>query len=65
MMTNLTSRSVTDLQQRRLFCEDLEYACIEDKTLLSHIIDDYVYRLTDNEVRGYQREVDKILGEDD
>jgi len=65
MMTNLTSTSVIDLQQRRLLCDDLEYAVIEDKTLLSHIIDDYVYRLTDNEVRGYQREVDKILGEDD
>ena len=65
MMTNLTSRPVTDLQQRRLLCDDLEYAVIEDKTLLSHIIDDYVYRLTDNEVRGYQREVDKILGEND
>ena len=64
-MTNLTSRPMTDLQQRRLLCDDLEYAVIEDKTLLSHIIDDYVYRLTDNEVRGYQREVDKILGEDD
>ena len=65
MMTNLTSRPVTDLQQRRQLCDDLEYAVIEDKTLLSHIIDDYVYRLTDNEVRGYQREVDKILGEND
>ena len=65
MMTNLTSRPVTDLQQRRLLCDDLEYCVLEDKTLLSHIIDDYVYRLTDNEVRGYQREVDKILGEDD
>ena len=64
-MTNLTSRPMTDLQQRRLLCDDLEYAVIEDKTLLSHIIDDYVYRLTDNEVRGYQREVDKILGEND
>ena len=65
MKTNLTSTSVIDLQQRRLLCDDLEYAVIEDKTLLSHIIDDYVYRLTDNEVRGYQREVDKILGEND
>ena len=65
MKTNLTSTSVIDLQQRRLLCDDLEYAVIEDKTLLSHIIDDYVYRLTDNEVMGYQREVDKILGEND
>ena len=56
---------MTDLQQRRLLCDDLEYCVLEDKTLLSHIIDDYVYRLTDNEVRGYQREVDKILGEND
>ena len=65
MMTNLTSRPVTDLQQRRQLCEDLEYACIEDKTLLSHIIDDYVYRLTDDEVLEYGPWIGSILGEDD
>ena len=26
------------------------------------VIDAYVYTLTDNEIRGYQREVKKILG---
>ncbi len=65
MMTNLTSRPMTDLQQRRLFCEDLEYACIEDKTLLSHIIDDYVYRLTDDEIKEYGPWIGSILGEND
>ena len=65
MMTNLTSRPVTDLQQRRQLCEDLEYACIEDKTLLSHIIDDYVYRLTDDEILEYGPWIGSILGEDD
>ena len=56
---------MTDLQQRRLFCEDLEYACIEDKTLLSHIIDDYVYRLTDDEIKEYGPWIGSILGEND
>ena len=65
MMTNLTSRPMTDLQQRRQLCEDLEYAVIEDKTLLSHIIDDYVYRLTDDEVLEYGPWIGSILGEDD
>ena len=52
------------IKEAQQLCKDLEYCVLEDKTLLSHIIDDYVYRLTDNEVRGYQRDVDKILGED-
>ena len=54
----------TKLKERRQLCKDLEDAVIEDKGLLEHIIDDYVYRLTDNEVRGYAREVNKILGTD-
>ena len=65
MKTNLTSTSVIDLQQRRLLCDDLEYAVIEDKTLLSHIIDDYVYRLTDDEIKEYGPWIGSILGEDD
>ena len=65
MMTNLTSRPMTDLQQRRLLCDDLEYCVLEDKTLLSHIIDDYVYRLTDDEILEYGPWIGSILGEDD
>ena len=52
----------TDLKQRQQLCKDLEEAVIEEYSLLEHIIDDYVYRLTDNEVRGYARECYRILG---
>ena len=62
--SNLTRRPMTDLQQRRLLCEDLEYCVTQDKELLSVLIDDYVYRLNDMEVHEYQKEVDRILGED-
>ena len=53
-----------DLKERRQLCKDLEDAVLEDRSLLEHIIDDYVYRLTDNEVRGYAREVKRIIGSD-
>ena len=62
--TNLTRAPMTDLQRRRLLCEDLEYCVTQDKELLSVLIDDYVYRLNDMEVHEYQKEVDRILGED-
>ena len=62
--SNLTRAPMTDLQQRRLLCEDLEYCVTQDKELLSVLIDDYVYRLNDMEVDEYQKEVDRILGED-
>ena len=54
----------TKLKERRQLCKDLEDAVLEEKGLLEHIIDDYVYRLTDNEVRGYARECYRILGSD-
>ena len=54
----------TKLKEAQQLCKDLEEAVIEDRSLLEHIIDAYVYTLTDNEIRGYQREVNKILGED-
>ena len=50
------------LKEVQQLCKDLEDAVMEDQTLLEHIIDDYVYRLSDKEIRGYQREVKKILG---
>ena len=62
--SNLTRRPMTDLQRRRLLCDDLEYCVTQDKELLSVLIDDYVYRLNDMEVHEYQKEVDRILGED-
>ena len=64
MNTNVTSRSVTDLQQRRQLCDDLEYCVLADKELLSIVIDEFVYRLNDNEVKDFEAEVCKILGED-
>ena len=63
-MTNVTSRSVTDLEQRRQLCDDLEYCVLADKELLSIVIDEFVYRLNDNEVKDFEAEVCKILGED-
>ena len=63
--TNLTKRPMTDLQRRRLLCDDLEYCVMEDKELLSIVIDEFVYRLNDNEVKDFEAEVNKILGADE
>ena len=63
--SNLTRRPMTDLQQRRQLCDDLEYCVMEDKELLSIVIDEFVYRLNDNEVKDFKAEVNKILGEDE
>ena len=57
----MSDESIKEAQQ---LCKDLEEAVLEDRSLLEHIIDEYVYTLSDNEIRGYQREVNKILGED-
>ena len=65
MNTNVTSRSVTDLQERRQLCDDLEYCVLADKELLSIIIDEFVYNLSDKEVKEYEVLVGSILGEDD
>ena len=65
MKTDLTSRPMTDLQQRRQLCDDLEYCVLADKELLSIVIDEFVYRLNDNEVKDFEAEVNKILGEDE
>ena len=51
------------LKQRRLLCDDLEYCVTQDKDLLSHIIDEFVYTLDDKQVKEYEAEVNKILGE--
>ena len=65
MKTDLTSRPMTMLERRRQLCDDLEYCVVHDKELLSIVIDEFVYRLNDNEVKDFEAEVNKILGEDD
>ena len=62
--TNLTKVPMTMLQRRRLLCEDLEYCVSQDKDLLVTIIDEFVYALDDKQVKEYEAEVTKILGED-
>ena len=52
----------TDLKRRRQLCDDLEYCVMEDKELLSVLIDEFVYRLNDNEVKDFETEVNRILG---
>ena len=49
------------LKQRRLLCDDLEYCVLQDKDLLSHIIDEFVYHLSDKEVKEYEVLVGSIL----
>ena len=62
--TKLTKAPMTMLQRRRLLCEDLEYCVTQDKDLLVTIIDEFVYALDDKQVKEYEAEVTKILGED-
>tara|TARA_R100000008_G_scaffold83544_1_gene69124 strand:+ start:201 stop:383 length:183 start_codon:yes stop_codon:yes gene_type:complete len=57
--------SALDLKQRRQLCDDLQYCVLEDKELLSIIIDEFVYNLSDKEVKEYEVVVGSILGEDD
>ena len=57
--------SALDLKQRRQLCDDLQYCVLEDKELLSIIIDEFVYNLSDKEVLEYEVLVGSILGEDD
>ena len=44
--------------------QDLEYCVTQDKDLLVTIIDEFVYALDDKQVKEYEAEVTKILGED-
>ena len=48
------------LKERQDACEDLFDACQIDPTLLTYIIDDYVYRLSDNEVDDITDEIFKV-----
>jgi len=60
--TNLTKRPMTDLERRRLLCDDLEYCVTQDKDLLVTIIDQFVYNLSDKEVKEYEVLVGSIIG---
>ena len=53
-----------DLKERKKLCDDLEYCVLHDKELLTIVIDEFVYRLNDNELKDFKAEVNKILGED-
>ena len=59
------TKTLLDLKQRRQLCDDLQYCVLEDKELLSIIIDEFVYNLSDKEVKEYEVLVGSILGEDD
>ena len=58
----METKPMTDLQRRRQLCDDLEYCVMEDKELLSVLIDEFVYSLNDNEVKDFETEVNRILG---
>ena len=55
----------TDLKQRQQLTKDLLEVCEQDKELLEVIMDDYVYRLNDKEVRDYKDICSIELGTDD
>jgi len=61
---NGTTISALDLKERKQLCDDLEYCVLHDKELLTIVIDEFVYRLNDNELKDFKAEVNKILGED-
>ena len=60
MMQTLTI-TAQDLKQRRQLCDDLEYCVTQDKDLLVTIIDEFVYNLSDKEVKEYEVLVGSIL----
>jgi len=60
--SNLTKRPMTDLQQRRLLCDDLYYLIKQDKDIAEELIDEYVYLLSDDRVKELQKLVDDELG---
>ena len=53
-----------DLIRRRELTSDLMFVVKEDNSVLEQILDDYVYRLSDNEVSEYEVLVGSILDAD-
>ncbi len=54
----------SELKRRRELTQDLIFVVDEDKSVLEQIVDDYVYRLSDNEVKEYEVLVGSILDDD-
>ena len=61
MMQTMTKSLEQYLKQRRQLCDDLEYCVTQDKDLLVTIIDEFVYHLSDKEVKEYEVLVGSIL----
>ena len=61
-LPHLTKAPMTDLQQRRLLCDDLYYLIKQDKDIAEELIDEYVYLLSDDRVKELQKLVDDELG---
>ena len=55
----------TNLKQRQQLCADLDYAVRQDDDLLEDIIDQFVYHLSDKEVKEYEVLVGSIIGENE
>ena len=53
-----------ELKRRRELTQELIFVVDEDKSVLEQIVDDYVYRLSDNEVKEYEVLVGSILDDD-
>ncbi len=64
MQTSFISKSKEELQRRRELTDDLMFVVKEDRSVLEQILDDYVYRLSDTEVKEYEVLVGSILGDE-
>ena len=59
-----TQTTEQELKERRQLCEDLEYLCMEDSTILEELVDEYVYVLSDHRREELQEFVTKELEAD-
>ena len=59
-----TQTTDQELKERRQLCEDLEYLCTEDSTILEELVDEYVYLLSDHRREELQEFVTKELEAD-
>ena len=59
-----TQTTEQELKERRQLCEDLEYLCMEDSTILEELVDEYVYLLSDHRREELQEFVTKELEAD-
>ena len=57
-------RTPAQLQQRRDLIADLGYAIKQDNNLLDELLDDLVYRLSQQEVEEYEVLVGSIFGDE-